>query len=72
MIKLLLCTLMFIGLQTVRAEEAPATPDTTTTASDSKSFFESQTLEDVQQLVHIDTSFTDGSTDMSSTSGGAG
>jgi hypothetical protein len=65
MFKLLLCTVMLIGLQAARAEDAPAAPDTTT-ASEAKSFFEIRTLEDVQEMVKIDPYFTDGSIDLSS------
>jgi hypothetical protein len=71
MTKLLICTTMLIGIQSARAEDAPATPETATAAEQTapKSFFEERTLEDVQQMVKIDQSLIDGSSDMSSTSG---
>jgi hypothetical protein len=74
MTKLFFCTVLLFGLQTVRAEDVPApAPETTAAAQDiqqPKSFFEMRTFSEVQQEVKADTTFSDGSADMSSIVGG--
>jgi len=75
MTKLILCTMLLLGLQSVSAEEVPPPADATTASVEDvqlpKSFFETRTFDEIQQEVKADASFiTDGSADMSSTVGG--
>ena len=58
--QVLALTVLILGFQMVHADEQPAnttTPvatDAQPAATETKSFFESRTLEDVQQMVHVD------------------